>query len=256
MKLIQTALLSFTLVLPLFAHAEKVTIAAAADLKFAMNEIVASFQELHPADQIEVNYGSSGRFHTQILQGAPYDLYFSADIAFPRELAKAGFASSEVKPYALGRIVLWSASLDASKMTLESLLDPKITRIAIANPKHAPYGKRAEEALRSSGLWDKIESKLVYGENIAQTAQFVQTGNAQAGIIALALAVNPKLQSLGAYWLIPDTLHEPLEQGFVITKRAEKNQIAKQFASYMASKSARAVMTKYGFVLPDEVVEQ
>lgn len=152
--------------------------------------------------------------------------------------------------------MLWSSSLDASKMTLESLIDPKITRIAIANPKHAPYGKRAEEALRSSGLWDKIESKLVYGENIAQTAQFVQTGNAQAGIIALALAVNPKLRSQGAYWLIPDTLHEPLEQGFVITKRAEKNQIAKQFADYMASKSARAVMTKYGFVLPDEVVGQ
>lgn len=256
MKLIQTALLSFTLVLPLFAHAEKVTIAAAADLKFAMDEIVSTFQYQHPADQIEVIYGSSGKFHTQIQQGAPYDLYFSADIAFPRKLAKAGFASSEVKPYAFGRIVLWSASIDASKMTLESLLDPKIARIAIANPKHAPYGKRAEEALRSSGIWEKIEPKLVYGENIAHTAQFVQTGNAQAGIIALSLAVNPELASQGAYWLIPDTLHEPLEQGFIITKRAEENQIAKQFADYMTSKSARAVMTKYGFVLPDKVVGQ
>jgi molybdate transport system substrate-binding protein len=158
-----------------------------------------------------------------------------------------------VKPYAFGRIVLWSASMDASKMTLANLTDPKITRIAIANPKHAPYGKRAEEALRTAGFWDKVEPKLVYGENIAHTAQFVQTGNAQVGIIALALAVNPELANKGGYWLIPDNLHKPLEQGFIITKRAEGNALAKHFADYMGSKPARAVMTKYGFVLPGEV---
>jgi molybdate transport system substrate-binding protein len=118
-----------------------------------------------------------------------------------------------VKPYAVGRIVLWSNSLDATKMTLGSLADPKFTRIAIANPKHAPYGKRAEEALRALGLWDKIEPRLVFDENIAQTAQYVQTGNAQVGIIALALAVSPELANQGGYWLIPDTLHTPLTQG-------------------------------------------
>ena len=133
------------------AHAGKITIAAAADLKFAMDEIVAAFKKVHPGDEVEAVYGSSGKFHTQIQQAAPYDLFFSADIAFPRELAQNGLAASDVKPYALGRIVLWSASMDASKMTLESLLDPEITRVAIANPKHAPYGKRAEEALRASG---------------------------------------------------------------------------------------------------------
>jgi len=238
------------------AHAEKVTIAAAADLKFAMDEIVTTFKKANAADEVDVIYGSSGKFHTQIQQGAPYDLYFSADIAFPRELAKAGFAASEVKPYAFGLIVLWSASMDASKMTLASLTDPKIARVAIANPKHAPYGKRAEEALRASDLWDKVEPKLVYGENIAHTAQFVQTGNAQVGIIALALAVNPELSSKGGYWLIPDKLHEPLEQGFIITKRAEGNALAKRFADYMGSKPARAVMTKYGFVLPGEVASK
>jgi molybdate transport system substrate-binding protein len=139
-------------------------------------------------------------------------------------------------------------------MTLESLTDPKITRIAIANPQHAPYGKRAEEALRASGLWEKVEPKLVYGENIAHTAQFVQTGNAQVGVIALSLAVNPELASKGGYWLIPDQLHEPLEQGFIITKPAATNALAKRFADYMGSKPARAVMTKYGFVLPGEGV--
>ena len=133
-----------------------------------------------------------------------------------------------------------------------SLTDARIARVAIANPKHAPYGKRAEEALRAAGLWDKVEPKLVYGENIAHTAQFVQTGNAQVGVIALALALNPELASKGGYWLIPDHLHAPLEQGFVITKRAESNALAQQFADYMGSKAARAVMTKYGFVLPGE----
>lgn len=256
MKLLHSLLLSASLLFATCAQAEKITIAAAADLKFAMDEIAAAFEKEHPSDEIEVVYGSSGKFNTQIRQDAPYDLYFSADIGFPRELAEAGLAASAVKPYALGRIVLWSASLDASKLTLEDLADPKIARVAIANPKHAPYGKRAEEALRASGLWEKVEPKLVYGENIAHTAQFVQTGNAQAGIIALSLALSPQLAAKGGYWLIPDMLHEPLEQGFIITKRAEGNALAKRFADYMGSAPARAAMTRYGFVLPGEVAGQ
>lgn len=253
MKLFRPLLIACSLLFAAPAHAEKITIAAAADLKFAMDEIAATFRKISPADEVDVIYGSSGKFYTQIQQGAPYDLFFSADIAFPREMANAGLAASEVKPYAVGRIVLWSATMDASKMTLDSLTDPKITRIAIANPNHAPYGKRSEEALRASGLWEKVEPKLVYGENIAQTAQFVQTGNAQVGIIALALAVNPELAGKGGYWLIPDKLHEPLEQGYVVTKRAEGNALARRFADYMASPPARAVMAKYGFVLPNEI---
>jgi len=252
MKTIKSLLLACALLFAASANAEKITIAAAADLKFAMDEIVTAFKQANAADEVEVIYGSSGKFHTQIQQNAPYDLYFSADIGFPRELVKAGFAASDAKPYAFGRIVLWSATMDATKMTLASLTDPKIIRVTIANPKHAPYGKRAEEALRASGLWEKVEPKLVYGENIAHTAQFVQTGNAQAGIIALALAVNPELANKGGYYLIPDNLHEPLEQGFIITKRAEGNALAKRFADYMGSKPARAVMVKYGFVLPGE----
>lgn len=242
--------------LAMSAHAGKLTVAAAADLKFAMDEIVSAFKVISPSDKVDIVYGSSGKFQTQIQQGAPYDLYFSADIAYPLALAKAGFAASEVKPYAVGRIVLWSASLDASKLTLASLTDPKITRIAIANPIHAPYGKRAEEALRASGVWDRIEPRLVYGENIAQTAQYVQTGNAQVGIIALALAVSPELASKGGYWLIPDTLHTPLTQGFVITKRAEGNPAAGRFADFMNSKAARTVLDKYGFTLPTEALNK
>jgi molybdate transport system substrate-binding protein len=233
------------------AHAEKITIAAAADLKFALDEIVVLFIKAHPTDQVEAIYGSSGKFQTQIQQGAPFDMFFSADIAYPRALKAEGLAVSEVQPYAVGRIVLWSASRDASKMTLNDLADFSIQKIAIANPKHAPYGKRAEEVLRAAGMWDKIESKLVYGENVAQTAQFVQTGNAQIGIIALSLARSPELAKLGGYTLIPDKLHQPLEQGFIITKRAADNLLAGEFARYMASKEARAIMTRYGFVLPN-----
>ena len=226
MTTFKTLLLACVLGLPLSAHAETITIAAASDLKFAMDEIAKDFQRAHPQDKVEVVYGSSGKFNTQIQQGAPYDLFFSADIALPQALAKQGLAASDVKPYAFGRIVLWSPTLNAGRMTLASLTDPKITHIAIANPQHAPYGKRAEEALRAAGVWDQVQSKLVFGENIAQTAQYVQTGNAQIGIIALALAVNPELASKGGYWLIPEKLHQPLEQGYIITKRAEHNALA------------------------------
>ena len=232
---------------------EKITIAAASDLKFALVEIVALFNQAHPGNQVETVYGSSGKFQAQIRQGAPFDLFFSADIAYPRALRADGFAASEVQPYALGRIVLWSPSRDAAKMTLADLADPSIQKIAIANPRHAPYGKRAEEALRAAGVWDKVESRLVYGENIAQTAQYVQTGNAQIGIIALSLALSPELSKLGGYALIPDKLHQPLEQGLVITKRATGNPLAQEFARFIAGQDARAIMTRYGFVLPGEV---
>lgn len=255
MKMIQLFVLVCSLVLGVStAQAEKITIAAAADMKFAMDEIAADFRKANPGEEVDVIYGSSGKAHTQIQQGAPYDLYFSADVAYPQELIKTGFAAStEVIPYARGRIVLWSTSVDATKMTLESLSDPKITHVATANPKHAPYGKRAQEALEASKLWDKVEPKMIYGENITQAAQFVQTGNAEVGIIALSLAVSKELSSKGGYYLIPDNLHEPLEQGFIITKRAENNKLAKQFADYMGTKEVRAIMIKYGFVLPGEV---
>lgn len=253
MKLFKLLSITCILLFSTAAHAEKITIAAAADLKFAMDEIVTGFKKRQTGAELEVIYGSSGKFHTQIQQGAPYDLFFSADIAYPRELAKKGMAASEVKPYASGRIVLWSNNMDATKMTLASLADPKITRIAIANPKHAPYGKRAEEALKSSGLWNQLQPKLVFGENIAHTAQFVQTGNAQAGVIALSLAVSPELAKKGGYYLIPDKLHQPLEQGYIITRQGAAKTLSKQFAEYMGSKPARSIMTRYGFMLPGEV---
>ena len=236
------------------AHAAEVlTIAAAADLKFALDEIVVSYKRIDPAAQIETIYGSSGKFSTQIRQGAPYDLYFSADIAYPRALESEGYAVSKAQPYGLGRIVLWGLSPDTGRMTLADLADPSIHKIAIANPGHAPYGKRAEDALKLAGMWEKVEHNLVYGENIMQTAQFVQSGNAQVGIIALSLALSPEMAKLGSYALIPDTLHQPLEQGFIITRRAAANPLAHAFARYFSGKEARKILARYGFALPGEV---
>lgn len=234
------------------AWAQDVNIAAAADLKFALEDIKTAYTAAHPDDKVNITFGSSGKLSTQIEQGAPFDLFFSADIKYPKQLAAAKQAASEVKPYAVGRIVLWSNTHDASKLTLESLKEDKFKHIAIADPSHAPYGKRAEEALVSSKLWDTLKPKLVFGENIAQTAQFVESGNADIGIIALSLALNPELSKQGGHYLIDDALHEPLEQAFIVTAHGKDNAAAQQFADYMQQPEARKVMVKYGFVLPDE----
>jgi len=235
------------------AHAEKVTIAAAADLKYAMADVAQAFEKTHPDDKLDIVYGSSGKALTQIQQGAPYDLYFSADIDYPRELEKAGLVVGKITPYAFGRIVLWSTTLDASKMTLQSLASPDIKHIAIANPKHAPYGMRAVEAIKAAGVWDKVEPKLVYAETVPHAAQLVESGNAQVAVLSLSLVLNPQIASKGKYWLIPDRLHQPLEQAYAITKHGEHNAAAKAFAQYMAQPEARAIMQRYGFVLPGEL---
>lgn len=245
-------LMAAQIMAPAAQAGERVTVAAAADLKFAMDEIVADFRRVHPDDVVEVVYGSSGKFATQIRQGAPFDLYFSADIAYPRALEADGLALGPTRPYAVGRIVLWSNTRDARALRLQDLADPAIGRIAIANPRHAPYGKRAEEALRAAGVWDAVQPRLVQGENIAQTAQFVQTGNAAVGVIALSLALNPALAGQGGYHLIDAALHEPLEQGFMLTRQAEGKALATAFADYIGNAAARAVLARYGFELPGE----
>ncbi|HMA65339.1 MAG: molybdate ABC transporter substrate-binding protein, partial [Fibrobacterota bacterium] len=171
---------------------------------------------------------------------------------YPQDLYKKGLCASDVKTYAWGRIVLWSSVLDSSKLTLNNLTDTSISRIAIANPAHAPYGERAREVLQALGLWDNLEKKLVYGENIAQAAQFVISGNAQVGILALSIAQNPEMLKKGRYVLISDSLHVPLEQGYVILKRAADNKLASRFAAFMATDVSRKIMKNYGFLLPEK----
>lgn len=231
-------------------HAGQIHVAAAADLRFAMDEVVSLFRKSRPADRIEVSYGSSGKFFAQIRNGAPFDIFFSADSELPEKLVQEGLAIPEVEPYALGRIVLWRPGRDARPLTLTDLPRPENRRIAIANPKHAPYGMRAVEALKAAQVWDAVESRLVFGENIAQTAQFVQTGNADIGIIALSLALAPAFVGSGSYAMIPADLHEPLRQGFVILKRAEDKVLARTFAAFFSTAEVRQIMSRYGFSLP------
>lgn len=246
--LIRAVLLWLFIAAPL--RADEIRIAAAADLRFALDEVINTFKQQHPNERIDVSYGSSGKFHSQIQNGAPFDLFFSADIGLPRSLAQAGQASSEVRPYAVGRIVLWHLGSDGTALSLNDLTRPTITRIAIANPKHAPYGMRAVEALKAAKIWSSIENRLVYGENIAQTAQFVQTGNADVGIIALSLAITPEFTATGRYALIPAEMHAPLEQGFIVLKRAQNNPLAQKFADFFDSITVRDILNRYGFTLP------
>lgn len=240
------------LLAPMSALAGSLTIAAAADLKYAMAEVVKNFRAERPDDRVEVIYGSSGKFSTQIANGAPFDMFFSADIQFPRELEKKGLTAGDTRPYAVGRIVLWSLKPELAKTPFRDLPKVAIRKFAIANPQHAPYGLRAQEAMQHQGVWEAMKPKLVMGENIAHTAQFVDSGAADAGILALALVLSPTMQGKGAWTLIPDDWHEPLEQGYAITRRAAANPLARDFARYMESDSARAVMRRYGFVLPAE----
>jgi len=229
--------------------ATPITIAAAADLKYVLDSLVTLYNRQHPQARATVVYGSSGKFYEQLSHGAPFDLFFSADSDYPRRLQRAGLTAGAPQPYALGRLVLWSAKLDPSTKGMNTLLDPQVKRVAIANPAHAPYGKKAEEILRYYKLYDQVKPKLVLGENIGQTAQYAATGAADAGLIAYSLALSPVLRRAGNFYLIPATAHTPLQQSFVVLKRASGNATAATFAAFMASPTARQALKKYGFGL-------
>jgi molybdate transport system substrate-binding protein len=229
-------------------NSNHILIAAASDLKFALDSVIAKYEQSNPEADIDVTYGSSGKLYEQISQTAPFDLFFSADIEYPLNLRKKGFAASEVFHYGRGRIVIWSRKKDPNIDGIKSLEDNSLVKIAIANPIHAPYGRRAEEALKHYNLYESLKSKLVFGENISQTAQFITTGAADIGIVALSLALSPTMKKQkGYYYLIPETSHKPLDQGFVILKRAEKNQLAFQFKDFMFSEDCRKIMRYFGF---------
>lgn len=234
------------------AQADTARVAAAADLKFAFGELKPLFEAAYPQHKLELIMGSSGKFMQQLENGAPFDIFFSADVDFPRRLVASGKAQAPVTTYALGRIVLWSAKVDASKLTLKDLDKPEFRKVAIAAPDHAPYGARAKEALQASGLWARVQPKLVFGENISQTAQLVDKQAAEIGIIALSLAMNEELRKKGGFYLIPAELHRSLEQAYVVTSYGKNNAAAKAFADFVRTAQARNVLKHYGFLLPGE----
>lgn len=239
---------------PVLAVAQELTIAAASDLNFAFKEMVQEFEKQNGV-RVKLSLGSSGNFFSQIQHGAPFDLYFSADIRFPQKLIESGHAvSGSLKKYAIGQIVLWvpkSSPLDVEKLGVQALLEASVKKVAIANPKHAPYGRAAIEALKHFKIYEQVKDKLVLGENVSQVAQFVESGAADAGIIALSLALAPSMKEAGKYWQIPASAHHPIEQGAVVIKSARNPEGAKAFLSFVGSEAGRQTMTRYGFVLPE-----
>jgi molybdate transport system substrate-binding protein len=231
---------------------QTLSIAAAADLVFCLDALDVEFKKIHPDAELKVSSGSSGNFFAQIQNGAPFDVFLSADLKYPRGLVAAGLADgATLTPYALGRIVLWTTRPEVNLDDgLNGLRSEQIKKIAIANPDHAPYGRAAKEALQHEKLWDAVQSKLVVGENIAQTAQFVQSGNADAGIVALSLVLAPANKGVGKYVEIPDAFHAPIEQGMVITRHGKENPLAAQYLEFLRSKQARTIFDTYGFRLP------
>ena len=229
------------------------TLAAASDLKFAIEEVAAQFEK-DTGNRLRLAFGSSGNFYAQILQGAPFQMFMSADEDFVFKLADANKTLDRGRAYAVGRIgimVPHGSALKADsdlKDVAAALKDGRLQKFAIANPEHAPYGARAKEALQSAGLWAAIEPKLVLGENISQAAQFAVSGSTQGGIIALSLAKSPSIAKLGAFALIPESMHKPLRQRMVLMKNAPPALSA--FYDYLSTSAAQAIMVRHGFTMP------
>ncbi len=235
------------------ATAEEITIAAASDLNFAFKDLVADYEKA-TGTHVKLSLGSSGNFYSQIQNGAPFDLYFSADIGYPRKLEEAGLTvPGSLYRYAVGRIVVWTgleSNINVAK-GFDALREPKVKKIAIANPKHAPYGRAAVAAMEHFKVYDQVKDKLVLGENISQAAQFIDSGACDIGVIALSLALAPTMKARGTYWEVPEGAHPPLEQGAVILKTSTRQDAAKQFLEFLKSSQGQEIMKRYGFTLPN-----
>lgn len=233
-------------VLPL--RAETVNVAAASDLSFALHEMIAAYEH-ETGNQVRLTLGSSGNFYAQIVNGAPFDVFLSADIDYPKQLEAKGHAvPGSVFTYGLGALALWvpkQSSLKLDKLGMQALLDNSVKKVAIANPEHAPYGRAAIAAMEHAKAYDRVRAKLVLGENVSQAAQFVQSGAAEIGVIALSIAVSAPMRESGRYWIVPADMYPLLEQGAVLLKRA--GPAARDFYQWLHDSEAQQILFKYGF---------
>jgi molybdate transport system substrate-binding protein len=237
-------------------RAAEVVVAAASDLGFAVKEIITDF-ERETGNKVRLSLGSSGTFATQISNGAPFDVFLSADVSYPQELERKGLTEPNTTfTYAVGRIAVWvpkNSPVDVERLGIQSLLHPSIRKIAIANPEHAPYGRAAVSAMEHFGFYGTVKTKLVLGENISQAAQFVQSGAAQIGIIALSIALSDSMRASGKYWQVPLEAYPRMDQAGVILRQARKAghlDAARAFTDTLRSSHGRAVLERYGFFLP------
>lgn len=232
--------------------AGSLTIATAANMQFAMRELADSFTA-DTGIPCNLTLGSSGKLTAQIREGAPFDLFVSADMKYPETLFRAGLGARSPKVYAYGSLVVWTMN-DTIETSLESLALDGVQHVAIANPETAPYGKAAREALEHYGLYEAVLPKLVYGESIAQTNQFVLSGAAEAGITALAAVRSPQMQGVGHWKAIDPGSHAPIAQGALLLKAPpEKEAAAQAFYEYLSSAKAAEVLIKYGYTLDEPV---
>lgn len=228
-----------------------VLVAAASDLKFALDSIITVFSSTNPV-MVRPIYGSSGKLYEQISNQAPFHIFMSADVEYPRLLEEKALTASEIYLYGRGRIVVWSRKRDTQVLGIDTFLEKDIKKIAIANPDHAPYGQRAVEALTYYKMYAAISSRLVLGENISQAAQFVSTGAADAGIIALSLAMSPTMKRYQtSFFLIPEQSHQPLLQGAVITRYGANSKGAAAFMAFLKTETAQNIFYYFGFSQPD-----
>lgn len=240
------------------SHAESppiLTVAAASDLQFAMGEIAPAFEKA-TGKTVKLSFGASGSFVAQIAAGAPFDLFFSADESYPKRLIETGQAVPEsFYRYATGRLVLWvpkDSPIDVAQEGMQALLHPTVRKIAIANPAHAPYGKAAVAALQSSGLYERVQSRLVLGENISQAAQFVQSGNAEIGFLSLSHANAAPMKDQGRFWPVPADAYPPLHQAAVILRRSREGASAQSLIDFIKGGEGKVILERYGFTIPSE----
>lgn len=235
--------------------ADTIRVAAAADLNYAMKDLADRF-EAATGTKVLLSFGSSGNLFSQIQNGAPFDLFFSADEDYPKKLAAHGaMDAATLRTYTIGHLVLWvpnASALDPNKLQMNLLTESSVSKISIANPQHAPYGRAAMAALEHYGLKDKVAAKLVYGENVSQAAQFVQSGNAQAGLIALSLAKSPSMASSGKYWELPPDSYPELRQGAGVISSSQQKKSAQAFLDYVLSPEGAAILRKYGVSTPGQ----
>ncbi len=255
LSLVATVALVFGMTLPKCQAADhEINVAAAADLSAALQEVATAYEK-KTGVAVKVSFGASGALTQQIQNGAPFDIFFSADMDYPKQLIAGGQAEgTTLFRYAVGRLVLWvpkDSPLDVEHKGMDILLDPSVKKISIANPQHAPYGRAAVAVLKHYGLYEKVTERLVQGENISQAAQFVESGNAQAGFVALAHASAPAMQGKGKYWIIPADAYPALDQGVVMISRSAHKQDAASFLEYVETADFAVEQQRYGFTLSD-----
>ena len=235
------------LVATLSLSAQKVNVAAAANLRYVLEEIKTAYVKQHPKAKVNLTFGASGMLVQQIQNGASFDFFMAADNEFPVKLKDKGLTTGAMSTYAFGKLAIYSTSLDVEKLGLGVLKNPSVKKIAIANPETAPYGERSIELLKSQKLYESLKSKIVLGENISQTAQFAFTGNVEIGFIALSLAMAPEMTGKGNYYIIPQNLYKPIEQACILIKTPVLNTEASRFRKFVLSASTKVIWEKWGY---------